>query len=221
MRAVRLSAIALAVSLPLSATALQAQTAEPEATPPSLPAPDSAAPAPEAGASDAAAATPDQTPAQRLDQLFADLKRESDPDKAQVVATKIQAEWSRSGSATVDLLMLWAGQAMSDKEGASALDLLDQAILLEPGYAEAWNRRATLHFTRDEFGKSLADIERTLALEPRHFGALLGLATILEQTDRKQKALETYMRVLAIYPALRSAQEAVGRLADDLSGQPI
>ena len=103
----------------------------------------------------------------------------------------------------------------------AALDLLDQALVIAPHYPEAWNRRATLNFSMNRLGKSLVDIEQTLLREPRHWGALMGLAMILEQTGRKEQALETYLRVLAVYPALDSAQDAAGRLSEELLGPAI
>ena len=71
------------------------------------------------------------------------------------------------------------------------------------------------------YGKSIADIERTLALEPRHYGALAGLASILERIGEKERALETWYRVLTIYPAMKSAQDSVVRLEEDLAGNGI
>jgi tetratricopeptide (TPR) repeat protein len=170
--------------------------------------------APEAAAADEVPATPEQV----IDDLFAELRKEPSADKARAIASRIERHWRRSGSATIDLLMMRAAEAMSEKNSAAARDLLDQALVLAPDYAEAWNRRATLSFTTDEWGKSLADIEQTLSREPRHWGALMGLATILERTGHKDKALEAYLQVLAVYPALKSAQDAAGRLSDELVG---
>ena len=73
----------------------------------------------------------------------------------------------------------------------------------------------------DNFAKSMADIEKTLELEPRHFGALAGMATILERIDRKEAALKAWERALAVYPAMQSAQDAVIRLTDELASDPV
>ncbi|MCQ0987590.1 tetratricopeptide repeat protein [Jiella marina] len=162
-----------------------------------------------------------ETRAERIDRLFSELRQEADPQKARRIASRIERTWRRSGSATIDLLMQRAAKAMSEKKNVAALDLLDQALVLKPDYAEAWNRRATLNFGMDRWGKSLADIEQTLAREPRHWGALMGLAMILQRLDEDQKALETYMRVLEVYPALKSAQDAVGKLSEELTGPAI
>lgn len=158
---------------------------------------------------------------ERLDKLFADLKRESNATAAARIAGRIESEWADSGSATVDLLVGWAGEAMAKDDKPAALDLLSEAIAMKPDFAESWNRRATLHFLADDYGKSLADIEQTLAREPRHYGALMGLGAILEQTGRETKALEAYTKVLEVYPTMKPAQDAVARLSEDLAGRAI
>jgi tetratricopeptide (TPR) repeat protein len=157
----------------------------------------------------------------RLDKLFADLKRERNEKAAERIANFIQEEWSKSGSASIDLMMQWSGKAMQEKKFDVALDFLDQVTMLAPDFAEGWNRRATVHFMMDSYGKSMSDIQRTLRLEPRHFGALSGMAAISKIYDRKQAALDAYVRVLEIYPMLRSAQEEVGRLSEELAGEGI
>lgn len=155
-----------------------------------------------------------------LDQLFADLKRQSKPEAASRITRRIWALWNESGSASIDLLMARAGAAMKEDKNALALDLLDQVTTLAPDYAEGWNRRASVHYAMKNPGRSLGDIERALALEPRHFGALSGLALILQSIGREDKALETWLRVLDLNPADRNAQEQVIKLEEKLTGNP-
>jgi tetratricopeptide (TPR) repeat protein len=156
-----------------------------------------------------------------LDDLFADLKRETSTAGANRIARQIWAKWNISGSASIDLLMNWAGEAIRKKEYAVAEDVLTQVTVLAPRYSEAWNRRATMYFLKSDFGHSIADIERTLELEPRHFGALSGLAVILQRTGLDEKALATWYRVLTIYPANEAAQKAVVELEEKLAGQAL
>jgi tetratricopeptide (TPR) repeat protein len=157
----------------------------------------------------------------RLDQLFVDLKRERNEKAAERIAARISNEWVQSGSASIDLMMQWSQKAVEEKKFDVALDFLDQVVTLQPAYAEGWNRRATVHFMMNNFGKSMADIDRTLQLEPRHFGALSGLAQIMAVTGHKQSALEAWQRVLSIYPMMRSAQDQVGTLSEELAGEGI
>ena len=158
------------------------------------------------------------TPKQRLDQLFSQLKRERDPEKASSIANEIRLEWNDSGSATINLLMQWADKAIEEKRNPAALDFLDEAIALKPDYAESWNRRATLNFVMGNYRKSMSDIERVLDLEPRHFGALSGLAAILSNAGNDQLALKAWQQFLNVYPADRTAQEQVNTLSEKLAG---
>ena len=155
----------------------------------------------------------------RLDELFFALKRERNEAKATRIAEQIQAQWQNSGSATVDLMMQWAALAMTEKKYAVALDFLDQVTVMKPDFAEGWNRRATVNFLMNDYGRSMADIQKTLSLEPRHFGALAGLAAILKDTGNKEGALHAFEQVLAVYPMMREAQKQAGQLAEGLTGQ--
>jgi tetratricopeptide (TPR) repeat protein len=159
--------------------------------------------------------------AKRLDKLFSELKRERNEHVADRISRQIWQQWLDSGSATVDLLMQWANDAIQTKKYPVALDFLDQIIALDPSYAEGWNRRATVHYMMGDYTMSMADIDKTLQLEPRHFGALAGMAEILKDTGRKELALKAYERALQVYPMMRSAQSAVETLTQDLAGQDI
>ncbi|RUM23694.1 hypothetical protein EFQ99_20720 [Rhizobium vallis] len=158
------------------------------------------------------------SPKQRLDQLFGQLKRERDPEKAGGIANEIRLQWNDSGSATINLLMQWADKAIEEKRNPAALDFLDEAIALKPDYAESWNRRATLNFIMGNYRKSMSDIEHVLDLEPRHFGALSGMAAILSNAGNDQLALKAWEQLLTIYPAERTAQEQINTLSEKLAG---
>ncbi|MDP2122311.1 MAG: hypothetical protein Q8K28_20620 [Hoeflea sp.] len=157
-------------------------------------------------------------PADTLDNLFSELKRERDDQQAKRISERIWAKWRDSGSATVNLMMQWADKAVTDNKNGLALDLLDQVVVLEPDYVEGWNRRATLHFMMGNHGKSMVDINRVLTLEPRHFGAIAGMAAILAVSGNAELELRAWEQMLEIYPASRQAQKKVGELADKLAG---
>lgn len=172
-----------------------------------------------AARTESAVAAPEETAP--LDKLFAELKRERNPQAADRIAKRIWSEWYKSGSASIDLMMKWSNDAVQAQKYDVALDFLDQVVTLQPGFAEGWNRRATVHFLMRQFGKSMADIERTLELEPRHFGALSGMAQIMKETGRKQLALNAWQRVIDIYPMMRSAQNEIATLSEELAGESI
>lgn len=159
------------------------------------------------------------TDEQQLDGLFLRLKKERSTEQARAIADQIRGVLTRSGSATVDFLMESAAKAISDKRYGAALDFLDQVTLLAPGYAEGWNRRATLHYLLGNYPKSMSDSARVLALEPRHLGALAGIAGILQETGHNQQALKAWETYLSYYPADREAQQQLIDLMNTLAGQ--
>ena len=166
-------------------------------------------------------AAPADSKQSRIDNLFQQLKRERNEKAAERIAGQIWDQWFQSGSASVDLMMQWAQKATQEQKYDVALDFLDQVITLDPKYAEGWNRRATVHFLMSNYAKSMSDIDHTLALEPRHFGALSGMAQILKNTGRKEAALQVYQRVLEIYPMMRNAQNEVATISEELAGEGI
>jgi tetratricopeptide (TPR) repeat protein len=179
-----------------------------------------------AGAAETAAPPPAKPvavakPENRLETLYGELKRQRNEKAAERIASRIFEEWNHSGSASIDLMMLWSQKAIEAEKFDVALDFLDQVVTLSPDFAEGWNRRATVHFMMRSFGKSMADIDRTLQLEPRHFGALAGMAQIMKERGSKELALEAYQRVLDIYPMMRSAQNEVATLSEELAGEGI
>lgn len=129
--------------------------------------------------------------------------------------------WTRSGDAGIDQLMAQTTEHMQAGRYPEAIAVLNEVIRKKPGYAEGWNRRATVNFMMSNYAKSMSDIDRTLALEPRHFGALSGMAQILKNTGKKEMALKAYQRVLDIYPMMRSAQNEVATLSEELTGEGI
>jgi tetratricopeptide (TPR) repeat protein len=156
-----------------------------------------------------------------LDFLFEALKAAPDADAAKLVESRIWALWFASGSDTADLMMSRVKTATDAKDTKLALQLLDAVIELRPEYTEAWNRRATIHFSNKDYGKSLADIRQVLAREPRHFGALSGLGIILQELGDDKHALEAFRRALAVHPRLERIPDLVKKLSDKIDGRDI
>ena len=177
------------------------------------------APLPEAPDKLPRAARGDRT--KNLDFLFEALKAAPDADAAKLVESRIWALWLASGSDTTDLLMTRVKTAMDGKDTKLALQLLDAVVELKPEYVEAWNRRATLHFSNKDYGKSLNDIRQVLAREPRHFGALTGLGFIMQELNQDKLALEAFRRALAVNPHLQKVPEFVKSLTEKVEGRDI
>ena len=161
------------------------------------------------------------TRAEALDKLLGRLAKAQDEGEARAIAGLVQDLWMQSGSDTADLLMTRAVSAMNGSRRDVAEALLDKIIALQPGWAEAWNKRATLRFLQNDDAGSMADISHVLALEPRHFGALSGMGFILERHGEEAGALTALRRALSVYPQDADVRKAVDKLAPAVEGQAL
>ena len=152
-----------------------------------------------------------------LDQLFSDLATPDNPNWERV-ESDILREWSKSGSAAMDLLLKRGETALEEGDFDAAIEHLTALTDHAPGFAEGWNARATAYFLAGYYGPSMADIARVLALEPRHFGAMSGLGTILEETGDLEGALAAYRKALDLHPNRFDIAGAVERLEHALQG---
>lgn len=149
---------------------------------------------------------------QVVDSLFDKLYETQNPIEAHQLERKIWETWAISGSDTIDALMKGGLAVMEKGDHARAEQIFTSMIELKPDFAEAYNKRATVRFLAMDYAGSVADIERTLKLEPRHFGALSGLGTIMERLDNLEEALKAYRRALAANPHLADAPEKLKEL---------
>jgi tetratricopeptide (TPR) repeat protein len=156
-----------------------------------------------------------------LDFLFGALKAAPDEASAKHVEARIWALWLQTPSDTAALLMTRAKAAMDAQQIDVALKLLDAVVKLRPDYIEAWNRRATLHYLKNDYTHSLEDIEQVLVREPRHFGALAGLGMIMQEIGDEKRALDAFRKALAINPHLEKVPERVKLLTEKVEGRDI
>jgi len=152
-----------------------------------------------------------------LDPLFEALKG-ADPTGAQEIENRIWQEWSRSGSAAMDLLLERGREALREGEVEAALEHFSALVDHAPGFAEAYNARATAYFQAGYYGLALEDIRQALARNPRHFGAMSGLALILEEIGEDEGALEAWQAVEALHPSREGVREAIRRLERQVGG---
>ena len=157
---------------------------------------------------------------QSLDPLF-DALREAEGDAARQIETKIWEEWADSGSASMNFLLNRGRAALESGETVQAIEHFTALIDHAPDFTEAYNARATAYFQAGRYGPSLADIREVMARNPRHFGALGGLAMILEEIGESAGALEAYRRVEELYPNREGLAEAITRLRREVEGDTI
>ncbi len=162
----------------------------------------------------------------KLDNLFTQLKNSKDLQTAQIVEKKIWEIWlihpsdDRRGFRLTELLTQ-GSRLMNMGELRKAYKTFTQIIAVEPDWAEAWNKRATVLYLMDQYQSSLDDIKITLALEPRHFGALSGQALNYIELNEYEKAIRSYKTVQKIYPIMDGAKKMIPQLEKLIKDQAI
>ncbi len=147
-----------------------------------------------------------------LEALFAELGRARDASEAAPVEAEIWRLWMDSGSGALDRRMRRGVLALRAGRAAEAIEEFSAVIAQRPDFAEAWNKRATAYYLAGDPEASMLDIERTLALEPRHFGAISGMGLIFLERGDERAALRAFEQVLRIHPRAPGARRQVERL---------
>jgi len=114
--------------------------------------------------------------------------------------------WARSGDAAIDELMARGTEQMQSGEHAKAVETFTSVIKTKPDFAEAWNRRATVHYLAGDFERSIADCGEVLKRNPLHFGALSGMGQIFFQMQDYDRALAWFRRALEVNPNMTGVE---------------
>lgn len=175
---------------------------------------------PDAEASAPARIDPRAARIAELDAAFADLRSEEEAVWREAEETILELQ-SRSGSASFDLLLSRGRSAVERQDLDAAVEHLTDLVNLEPNFAEGWHARAVAHYLNGDIGPALDDLADALAREPRHFTALAGLATVLEELGDVDRALDAYRLAKELHPNLAGVDDAIDRLASDVDGVPI
>jgi tetratricopeptide (TPR) repeat protein len=157
----------------------------------------------------------------RLGQLFSQLKAAPDVDAAQPIEAEIWGIWGKSGDDNVDNLMAIGIAGLNDADYDQAYQAFSRVVKLAPNFAEGWNKRATTLYLMGRFADSVQDIEKTLTLEPRHFGALSGLGMCNMQLNKDKEALDAFQRALAVDPNMPGVKLNIDEIKKRLSNSSI
>lgn len=141
-----------------------------------------------------------------LDELFAQLAASHSAEEADDVSRQIWTYWLSPTDPDLADQMQRVRTALGVGDLSAALAILNAVVENYPDYAEGWNQRATIYYMLDNFEGSLADIDKVLALEPRHFGALSGRVLIYLKQGKRSEALRDMVAALAIHPYLGEKQ---------------
>lgn len=104
---------------------------------------------------------------------------------------------------------------MRRSDYGDAVSIYTRVIAIDPDFAEGWNRRATIYYLMGEYDLSTQDVEKTLALEPRHFGALSGQGLIYLRQEKPARAVEYFRQALDVNPHMRNIRHNLESLEKD------
>jgi tetratricopeptide (TPR) repeat protein len=144
--------------------------------------------------------------------------QDPDPLINELAEHSLWTVWFRSGrNCQANRLLARGSEAMSNGKLNCARSYFDQAIELDPEFAEAYNQRAIAHYLQEQFKKSIADCKRATERMPFHFGAWAGMGHCYVHLEDHRRALECYMQALKINPHLDCVEEAVAELRKKLA----
>ncbi|MBK0326887.1 hypothetical protein I5535_06210 [Rhodobacteraceae bacterium F11138] len=145
----------------------------------------------------------------------------ADPAEAVRLDRQLQRLWSRTGSASMDLLLERGRESLQAGEPLIAIEHLTALTDHAPRFAEGWNTRAMAYFQVDLLGPALSDLEHALALNPNNYNAIIGLGSILETFGDTRRAYRAYQRAQAIHPHHEDVTTALDRLRSGIEGKAL
>jgi tetratricopeptide (TPR) repeat protein len=156
-----------------------------------------------------------------LNRLFNELKI-NDVSSSYIIEQKIWKLWSQHPTNQNLTIKLEKGsEYVRNKKLLKAVEIFTEVIELDPEWAEAWNKRATVYYMIGEFEKSQADINKVLELESRHFGALAGQGLVNIELENYEKAIKSYQQAQEIYPSMQSPKIMIEKIKKLIKKQSV
>ena len=150
----------------------------------------------------------------QLKPLFNKLQHANSVREAKLVQAKIMHIWNLSGDESIDRRMGLSDAAMRERSFDKALEIVMTITQEMPKFSEGWNLQATILFFMGKYEESLESVEKTLSLEPRHFGALIGKGDMLVRQGKLKEARSTLQRVMKVYPLHQRVIKRLERIDD-------
>jgi tetratricopeptide (TPR) repeat protein len=138
---------------------------------------------------------------------------DEDPTARQLASDALWSIWQRADTpANTQELRRLVQLAAAEANHDVILAGFDALIRRTPRFAEAYNQRAVFHFHRGDYARAVADCEKTLRLNPCHFGAAGGMGQCFMKQKKLRAALRMYRRANRINPNLEPIREAIQSL---------
>jgi len=154
--------------------------------------------------------------ATELDDLFERLRQAKAPAEIEALQDGIWQLWLTTGDQQLDKYLEEGIRALAAGDYTQAISQFTYLIEAQPSFPEGWNKRATAYYLRGEYRASLLDVAETLRLEPRHFGALGGWATMLRMLGDQRGALHVLRRLARLCSNLPGLPSQIRDLEDEL-----
>ena len=158
----------------------------------------------------------------KLNELFNQLKNNSDVSSAFEIELKIWNIWSTHPlQENLTQLLASGSNLMSEQKLNKAYETFSIVVRVDPNWAEGWNKRATVLYLMGKYLDSLNDIDEVLKRESRHFGAFSGQALVQIKLKNYEKAIKSYQAAQKIYPSIRSAETMIPQLQELIKEEAI
>jgi len=158
----------------------------------------------------------------KLNELFNQLKNNSDVSSAFEIEMKIWNIWSTHPSQeNLTQLLAKGSNLMSEQKLNKAYEAFSIVVGLDPNWAEGWNKRATVLYMLGRYQESQEDIDEVLKLEKRHFGALSGQGLVQIELKNYERAINSYKEVQKIYPSMMSPKIMIPQLKELIKSKSI
>ncbi|AFM04806.1 tetratricopeptide repeat protein [Bernardetia litoralis DSM 6794] len=152
-----------------------------------------------------------------LDKLFAQLQIAPSTPRIEAILTQIQNIWLNTENVEMNTLVRLGTESLSKGDYTDAINVFTQVVDKNPSFAEGWNKRATAFYLRGNYKAAIDDIQQTLDLENRHFGALAGLATIYSEIGDEYGVLGTLEKLYHIHPFQPKLKDQIEELRSRLN----
>ena len=157
-----------------------------------------------------------------IDRLFIQLKSAIDFENSKKIEDKIWDLWvTHPSKNSLTKLLADGSSAMMDNKLEAAYNKFTKVIKLDPNWAEAWNKRATVLYLMGKYELSQADIDKVLAIEERHFGALSGQGLVQTALKNYRKAIESYLEAHKVHPNMKSPLIMIEQLQTQIQKENI
>ena len=157
-----------------------------------------------------------------IDKLFVQLKSALNFENSKEIEDKIWDLWTTHPSKdNLTKLLADGSSAMMKNNLDTALNKFTEAIKLDPSWAEAWNKRATVLYLMGKYDLSQADIDKVLMIEKRHFGALAGQGLVQTALKNYQKAIDSYIEAHKVHPFMKSPLIMIEKLKLQIKKESI